>query len=365
MDRRGLAKTLESPSLWLRPLLTPLTLLYGMISLANRLAFQSGLRGTRRLPRPVVSVGNISVGGSGKTPLVIWLASRLRSRGIKVAILTRGYGGSHEGKKGEVLELHDSIGPGAGQAGDEPTLMASKLPDIPILVCPDRYHAGMSALDSRDVDLFLLDDGFQHYSLHRDLDIVVIDDERRLGNGRLLPSGNLREPATRLKDADLIVVTKTKSVDNIFAEDLKGMTEASISWASYVPLGLILPGEARVLDVNEVESIPLLAFSGIANPYSFESTLRELPLTVVEHVHYQDHHPYSQKDVNSLYQAAGKAGARALITTEKDLMRWPGDRTEFPCYALQMEAVFLSGSDRLLTRVLALTEIQSRGAADG
>lgn len=365
MDRRGLAKILDGPPFWLIPLLFALSLLYGAVSAFNRMIFRRRLRRIRRLPRPVVSVGNIAVGGGGKTPLVIWLASRLRKRGIRVAVLTRGYGSFKEGKKGAISELHDSTGPGALRAGDEPTLMSQKLEDVPIYVCADRYRAGLYAIGRREIDLFLLDDGFQHFALHRDLDVVVIDDHRRLGNGTLIPSGILREPATRLRDADFIVVTKAGAIDEKFTGSLKEMTDAPISWANYVPVGLIHPGEDRVLNVRDLESTHFLAFSGIANPRSFELSLRELPLIVVDHVRFRDHHRYSSHEVNFLSERAEKMGARALLTTEKDLVRWPSRRPTIPCYALAMDAVFLSGEDILIDRVISLVGERAGGAGDG
>jgi tetraacyldisaccharide 4'-kinase len=217
-------------------LLLPFSLVYGSLAAIHRWLYSAGILRKKKLPRPVVSVGNLTVGGGGKTPLVIWLASALRDRGFRPAILSRGYG-----RSGSQPALVDARQPWR-LAGDEPFLMASRLDGIPVAVAPDRYEAGLEVLREHEVDLFILDDGFQHRKLERDLDIVVVDNVRRFGNGRLLPAGILREPLTRLVDADLLVVTRAAGPDEILTSVLGGFTRAELFWSDYssgrlVPLG--------------------------------------------------------------------------------------------------------------------------------
>ena len=363
-DNRGWVRILSGPPAWLFSFLFPLSVLYRLVISLNRCLYGMGIRRARGLPRPVVSIGNIAVGGGGKTPLVIWLGRRLAKKGLRVAVLTRGYGGR------AITERPVEIGKDMpsrmpDQVGDEAVLLAKNLPRVSVFVSANRYLSGMQALENREIDIFLLDDGFQHFALKRDLDLVVVDNERRFGNGRLLPSGILREPVSRLKDADIIVVTKARNIDPDFGDKLSSLSDAPVLWADYRPTGIRAVGKDSVREIDELKGRPLLAFSGIANPLSFESTLSELSLEVVDRVRYGDHHLYSNKDVHYLTERAASAGAAAMITTEKDLVRWPAAQSSLPCYALPMEVLFLAGEDQLMARILKLTERGGRGETDG
>ncbi len=336
-------------------LLIPVSILYGMAAGLNRLLFRWGVRGSRDLPRPVVSVGNITIGGAGKTPLVMWLASGLRKRGIRVAVLTRGYGRKIS-SPGEVVMLRGKMDTDPLVAGDEPLLMAERLGDIPIFVSSRRYRAGVAAMRSGDVDLFILDDGFQHFPLGRDLEIVAVDDRRRFGDGRLLPAGVLREPASRLAEADIVVVTKARAVDAAFEEEIRGHTAAALCWADFRPLGIRAWDGDGIMDPVELEGTKILTFSGIADPESFESTAGKIPCDVRGNSRFRDHHPYGEADVRALLEMAGKVGADAFLTTEKDAVRWPGRLSSLPCYVLVMEPVFLHGEKILMEKVLSLVD---------
>ncbi|NOY87617.1 MAG: tetraacyldisaccharide 4'-kinase [Deltaproteobacteria bacterium] len=356
MDRRGGEKFAEDHP-WISTLLVPFSIFYGTAVGLNRRLFRWGIRGSRVLPRPVVSVGNISIGGAGKTPLVMWLASRLQERGIKVAILTRGYGGKRS-SPGEVVMLHGNEGANIDPlvVGDEPLLMAGRLGDVPIFISSQRYRAGEVALKNGNVDLFILDDGFQHFPLARDLEIVAVDDRRRFGTGRLLPAGVLREPASRLAEADIIVVTKAQAVDAGFEEEIRRHTDADLCWADFRPLGIRAFNGDEILDPVEFEGTKFLTFSGIADAKSFEATAGKISCAIRGNARFKDHHPYGEGDVRALMDMAGKVGADAFLTTEKDAVRWPGRLSGLPCYALVMEPVFLHGEKILMEKVISLVD---------
>lgn len=298
-----------------------------------------GVLRRKALPRPVVSIGNLTLGGGGKTPLVLWLARAALEHGKKPAILTRGYG--REGKHTLIVE------PGTDwrEAGDEPTLISRALPEVPIAVFRDRSRGGWEVLHRGDVDLFILDDGFSHHALKKDLEIVVVDDRRRFGNGRVFPGGILREPLKRLKEADVVVMTKAKSVDPSFREQVRKTSGAPVFWADFRPGPLV-----RVDGGEKPESHPerpFLGFCGIADPEGFRLSLKRAGIEVLELLAFPDHHPYTFSDVALIRNHAARLGAKALVTTEKDGVRWPGGNEGLPCFALTIEIVFLEGEDEL------------------
>jgi tetraacyldisaccharide 4'-kinase len=213
--------------------LIPLSLLYSVIAAVHRWAYRSGLMKTAALPRPVVSIGNIAVGGGGKTPLTMWLSETLKGRGKVTGVLTRGYG-----RSGDLNVVADPEHDWK-YIGDEPALMIRKVRGLPVAVSKNRHHGGEEILKGHDVDLFILDDGFGHHALHKDLEVVLIDDNRRFGSGRLLPAGILREPVQRLRDAKIIVVTKAADIDLKFEEEVKKYTDAPVLWADYRPDRLV------------------------------------------------------------------------------------------------------------------------------
>lgn len=327
-----------------------------MVSSSHRLLYRFGFLKSRMLPRPVICVGNISVGGGGKTPLVIWLAERLAGRGIRVAILSRGYGRKADSGK-DVRTVKDADRSDAGFPGDEPLLISKRLPSVPVYVSADRYQAGVKVLEDQEVDLFLMDDGFQHFALKRDLDIVTVDGRRRFGNGRLLPAGFLREPSSRLMEADIVVVTKSGDVDGEFDRILGCMTTGPVCWSDYRPADIVRLDDGIVLEMDDLAGEKFLVFSGIADPVSFEETVRDLPIEISGKARFPDHHLFSEKDVRDLNEGAERSGATALLTTEKDSVRWPRESSAIPCYSLNMDPVFLKGEQALLERVLSLMEI--------
>src|SRR5512138_2695043 len=264
------------------PFLVPMSWLYGAGASAHRKLYRSGILRARRLPRPVASIGNLAVGGGGKTPLVIHIAQELAERGVKAAVLSRGYG-RHDPRSIRIVSRGEGPVVPAALAGDEPFMIARRSRGTWVAVAPRRYDAGMAVLRETPVDLFLLDDGFSHHALARDLDVVTVDARRWFGNGRLLPAGILREPVSRLRDADMIVVTKALEIDQVFENVARGHLAGGglVGWSSYLPDHLATPEGENELTLDALKKRKVFLFSGIADPLSFEKTAAPLCGAVV------------------------------------------------------------------------------------
>ena len=292
-----------------RPLLLPLSPLYGVgLALKERM-FKWGWLKERRLDSSVISVGSVSAGGAGKTPMVLLLATVLRHRGYAVRILTRGYG-----RGSAVVERVEPFDDAAWH-GDEPVLLAQRS-GVPVFVGGDRYQAGVLAEQSEPSEktmVFLLDDGFQHRQLARDVDIVLLTKEDV--EDRLLPAGNLREPLGALRRADVIVLREEE------AEGLRGVVEELTRDRSGPAVWVI----RRTLSLGEGGEVALptmpLAFCGIARPESFAAMLKGQGYEPTERVVFADHHAYGEEDVARLLERARLCGANGFVTTEKDAVK--------------------------------------------
>ena len=264
--------------------------LYGLGVRGRNALYASGRFRARRLGGPVVSIGNLSVGGSGKTPFVLLLGDLLKARGIKFDILSRGYG-----RKTRGVALVDPGG-SAHQFGDEPLLIARRL-NVPVIVGEDRHAAGTFAERSFAPQLHLLDDGFQHRALARDFDIVLVTPED--SRDRLLPAGRLREPLTSLRRADAVVLTSGATADAFPLRD-------KLVWK--VRRGIV---------PSQVPAMPVV-FCGIARPKNFVAQLRTAGIEPVAEAFYRDHHAYSEKDIRDLLDLKQRSLADGFVTTEKD-----------------------------------------------
>ncbi len=307
---------------WIKTLLLPLQVLalpYGWAVEMRALSYRFGLFHSRRLPCPIISVGNITVGGTGKTPLVITLAKKLRESGISVAILSRGYKGKKD--SGPLVSDGETIFLSPEESGDEPYLMAKILKGIPIFIGGDRFTNGQTALQQFCVRGLLLDDGYQHVQLHRDLNILLIDAALGFGDHCLLPRGILREPLTHLRRAHLFLLTKVE--DREACQSLEERLHeihpsAPVFHSHYEPLGLIGPrGEWEELDTLKGKRV--LALSGVANPTYFSSLLRRSGMNVVKELIYPDHHRYTSGDLVSI-EKEGR-GVEGIVITEKDMVK--------------------------------------------
>jgi len=297
-----------------------------------------------RLPAIVISIGNITLGGTGKTPAVIDLAMEARKRGLNPCILTRGY----RGKAKETCFISRGEGPllNAEQAGDEAYLMAEKLKGVPIIKGKDRYRAGRFALENDQLaitplphsKLFILDDGFQHWKLHRDMDILLIDATNPFGNRKLFPEGIMREPFSALKRADIMVITKSdiagqEKINAVTREIRKYNHQAPVFTASHRPVSLIdISGQTEALD--SLKGKKIYAFAGIANPGYFHATLKNLGAYIDGTEKFRDHHFYTQKDLDIIEK---EAAGLDIVTTEKDLVKLKGLRLPENLSALKIE----------------------------
>lgn len=292
-----------------------LAALYGALARRRRARFALPTS-RRRLARPVISVGGLTVGGSGKTPTVAALARLLQERGERSVILSRGY--ARRRPRDGVVVVSDAEGvlvPTA-ESGDEPQMLARALPGVPVLVAPDRHVAGRLAERRFGATVLLLDDGFQHLALARDVDLLVVGPEDL--DERLLPFGRLREPLDAARWADAIVVSGPADEASRVGEAL-GVATVFRAVAGYAPLAPVAQGGV----VEVPAGARVAAFAGIARPYRFFDALRARGFDVVMARRFRDHHAYSPRELRAIAEAAQAAGADAIVTTEKDAVRLP------------------------------------------
>src|SRR3990170_917274 len=258
-------------------LLFVLSLPYRAVARCRNLLYDSGIIPSKKLPCPVVSIGNITVGGTGKTPTVIMLAIMLKAAGYRPAVLSRGYGRKNT-KVIKIVSDGRNIRTDHDEAGDEPFLIAVMLPEIPIVVCSDRYLAGKRAIEEFSADILILDDGFQHRRLYRDIDILLLNNARPVGNSHLLPCGSLREQVKALKRADIVLLTGSSPEGNMrlgsrletFLHDFP-----NIFYSYHKPLKVI-SGKNDSLPPDWLKEKKIYAFAGIGAPLSFSRTIESL-----------------------------------------------------------------------------------------
>lgn len=302
----------------------------GAVSLRKN-SYEKHLFTKERLPCPVISVGNITVGGTGKTPLTIYMAKTLLQEGMRVAIVSRGYRGA-AGKKGAIVSNGEKSLLNASQAGDEPLMMAQELPGVPVVVGRDRARAGRIAIREFQPDVILLDDGFQHLRLFRDIDIVLMDTLRPFGNGYLLPRGTLREAVPGLKRGDLFIFTRSDRADQ---EQKNRSLEALTRIVPGKPVfhGIHEPYIKRItgkhsttfrsLDKSLLQGSKVAVFSGIADNEGFKKSMESWGALPVAFFPFMDHHAYSPEEMREMAAVARKNGAQFMVTTEKDYVRLP------------------------------------------
>lgn len=362
---------------FLRVALLPASLLMGMaVRLCNGL-YDKKLLASDLLPVPVISVGALTAGGAGKTPVVRYLAHRLRDAGYRPAVLSRGYGRHSRATQ--------AVRPGAPwqEAGDEPAFLVSTLPDVPVVVGPSRTAAGRLAIDLFEADVLLLDDGFQHRSTARAVDIVVHDATSRIGPGsnpvRLLPSGPYREPVTSLRRAHALMLTRTDQAGSaaVNTAHIKGeFPHLALIEAVYEPVGLrrlgagrtmpsdgdklplagrTMPVDDGTLPVTDGTALPVdwlvgrevLVLCAIANPASFVQTITDAGGRVTRVLAYRDHHPFAPHDLDRALSLAEESGAECIVTTEKDAVRIPQHAIVNHLVVLDIALRLASGEDAL------------------
>lgn len=274
--------------------LLPLSWLFSLLVRLRRRAYRSDILHSVHLSIPVIVVGNITVGGTGKTPLVAWLVKRLQQAGYRPGIITRGYGGQAQQWPQRVSPETDPL-----MVGDEPVLLAQRC-GCPIVAAPDRVAAARALLEDSNCDILISDDGLQHYRLQRDIEIVVVDGARRFGNGQLLPAGPLREPLSRLQQADYVVANGVSQGGEVAMQLVPGMLVALSDNTTTAPL-------------SEFQGRQVHAVAGIGNPSRFFELLKGAGLSVIEHP-FPDHHGFTAEDLNF-------ADGLPLLMTEKDAVK--------------------------------------------
>lgn len=287
----------------------------------RNLLFDWGWLGRKRLKAKVISVGNITVGGTGKTPWIIYLAQILSKEGLKVAVLSRGYKSALEGELAVVSD-GEKILLKPDQAGDEPSLIARHCPGVPVVLGAKRTISGQYAIDHFGAEVLLLDDGFQHRHLKRDLDLVNFSSNVGLGNGMLFPAGILREPVSSLKRVDAIVLhgqsPRTELLADYFAREYP---KTPVYFSQLINKALVgLRSDDRI-DRKELEGKNLLAFCGIAVPESFFEPLEKLEPTRLIRREFDDHQAYNLLDIQELIELARTEGVDYIVTTEKDAIK--------------------------------------------
>jgi tetraacyldisaccharide 4'-kinase len=332
--------------------LVPLSLVYGAAVKIRSALYRQGFFKTHSIAVPVISVGNVTTGGTGKSPLVEWVARQLAARGYLVCVLTRGYRRANPSER-VVVSDGERIAADTHESGDEAMMLARSLLGKAAVVCDaDRVAGANWAIENLKPDVLILDDAFQHLRIGRDLDLVTIDATNPWGAGRLLPGGILREPVNSLSRADCIIVTRTvDTIDASLQERLRQATDAP-TFSSTTVFRRI-----RALDSLEnatgEETLwrqPVAAFCGIGNPHAFFQQLRDAGFELRHTKAFRDHHKYSQTEIDRLSRAAADAGAQALITTAKDGVKLAHMRFDLPCYVVEIE-VQIQEADRLLALI--------------
>ena len=310
----------------------------------------------------VISLGNITVGGTGKTPTAQKMAALIRDLGYRVVILNRGYRAHWDDPIGVVSD-GKRIYMTAFEAGDEAYLLAKNLPGVPVVIGKDRAITGKYVVDSMRPDVIIMDDGYQHWQLARDLDIVLVDTLNMFGNNCLLPRGTLREPLENLDRANMFLLTKTNQSTEAAKEKVKEVIaknnkqaivfESIHSPCYFVEIADWYKGiKDNKKDLQDLKGCAVMAFSAIGNPSSFEQSLADIGVELVETIRYPDHHDYGMVEMQYVTERALSQKVRALITTEKDAVKIPSEfiysQRELPLYILGIEVKMLDGEREFL-----------------
>jgi len=324
---------------YLRFIFYPLSLLYQIVLFVRKIIYKIHFLEIRSLPCKIISVGNITVGGSGKTPAVEYLSKLLQSKGKKVGIISRGHG---RNSKKTLIVTDGKTKPKTWEIfGDEPYLLAQKLDNVPIIVGKSRYEAGTKMIEKFNPDVIIMDDGFQHISLSRDLDIVLINSKDTQTTHKLIPAGLLREPISNLSRADLVVLTKTnihepsdyliKIIENVKCPTINNKIELD-------DMLINIKGESNNLGIINSENVYI--FSALGDHEGFEKTVEKTGAKIVGHDKYPDHYIYTSDDLERIEVNAKKKGAKIIITTEKDIVKTKNYNSKVGIYAVKMKMVF-------------------------
>ena len=321
--------------LLLRLVLTPPSWLFAAAAELRVALYRSGVFSRHRVPAPVISVGNLTVGGTGKTPLVEWVVREVRSLGKRPAVLSRGYGAR------------------ADEIPDELAALAENLPEFLFVRDPDRVRGALTAIENHHADTLVLDDGFQHVRLARDVDLVTVDATGPFGGNHCLPAGALREPVRALRRAHGVVLTRSDQVDEAErAEVLRRIRQAApraaVATTTHAPVDLRPVGTGALRPLAWLDGRRVYAVSGIGNPGAFEETLASLGADLVGTARHSDHQRYDAALLDGISSRAVAAGAEAVVTTQKDAVKWGGrPESPVPAFALHVGIDFASGEEEI------------------
>ena len=324
---------------YIRFIFYPLSLLYQIALFIRKSLYKIHFLETKSLPCKIISVGNITAGGSGKTPTVEYISRLLQSKGKKVGIISRGY---RRNSKKTLIVTDGKTKPKTWEAfGDEPYLLAQKLDNVPIIVGKSRYEAGTKMIENFNPDIIIMDDGFQHISLSRDLDIVLLNSKDTQTTHKLIPAGLLREPISNLSRADLVVLTKTNihKPSDYLINIIENMKCPTINNKIQLDDILInIKGEPNDLEI--IKSKNVYIFSALGDHEGFERTMQKAGSIIVGHDKYPDHYIYNSDDLKMMEENAKKNGANIIITTEKDIVKIKDYNGKMDIYAVRMNMVF-------------------------
>ncbi len=322
----------------------PFAPLYGAIMTLRAFLYRKGLFKKRHPGVPVISVGNLTMGGTGKTPMTVYLAELLREK--NPVIVSRGYrGGSSD--KINVVSDRDGLLMDAKEAGDESYLLADKLPGVPVVTGPNKRLAAEYAVIHFNPGLVIVDDGFQHLALRRDLDMVLFKVDSFLGNNRVFPGGDMREPLKALNRADCFVLNcvnegnqaRAKAIEKALEKRFPGIP---VFTAAYRPTGIVDRNNGQ-LTVKEIRGKKYFGFCGLADPSYFQQIIENNGIELTGFQVYPDHHFYSEKDLQKITDAAESTGAEGLITTEKDMVKLRSGNLVLPVLNIPIELVPFEG----------------------
>ena len=319
----------------------------GVLGLRS-LLYEAGVFKSRGLQCPVIAIGNLTLGGTGKTPAVELAVRTLQEAGIEPGIVSRGYGRRGSGTR--VVSDRQSLRLDAKSSGDEPFLLARRLPGVPGVVGEHRFRAGRLCLEQFRVQALVLDDAFQHRTLRKDLEVVLLNGRAPWGNGRLFPLGILREPLTALGRADLVVVTRSPDADafqRILTVIRQHNPATPVVKGEYEPVECWEIHASGSVGPEDLEGRKLAAFAGIAHPPDFRSTVERVGVTVTRFTEFPDHHWYKEEEMLRLAREALESGAEGLITTEKDWVRLSNlSLPSLPLWVLQIRLTLGDGLGR-------------------
>ncbi|KAB2891253.1 MAG: tetraacyldisaccharide 4'-kinase [Desulfobulbaceae bacterium] len=321
----------------------PLSPIYSLLMTIRQQLYRSRVLTVHRLPVPVISVGNLTMGGTGKTPTVAYIAQYLRSLGHRPAVISRGYGGSATAAV-NVVSDGDQIYLNAHQAGDEPYMLACNLRHIPVLTGKIRLHPCRHAIERLGSTILILDDGFQHLSIARDIDLVLFNATTLAGNSRVFPGGELREPVSALNRCSAFLLTGITDFNRQRAERFADLLQKRFAGREvfYSSLEAIAPEPLQDGPTPAGQIGPVYAFCAIAHPDRFFTTLASLDIPVLGQQAFRDHHRYNQQEIDAICQRARLAGAGSLITTEKDRGKLETLHLTLPL--LTLKTSFVTGS---------------------